>query len=212
VATACGVWLQGVRWTGPEYYWSNHVQRRATEQEEYWLVEPTDRWLPVAFTVVAALILAFSIWSFVQRSTKSTRAQNLLDTGRQAPGVVTAAAWTGTMTNGHKLIQFTVRFTDHAGVQRWVTKKATFGPAAIPAVGMPATVLYDPAHLDEDEILVTLEPLEVVENLRDAGPTVPQRTSTGQDADPSPPWGSPSDGFYHGDTGHGYYRGDGVGH
>ncbi|MCL2091289.1 MAG: DUF3592 domain-containing protein [Micrococcales bacterium] len=210
-----GVWLQTARWEAPAEVGYGTM---GTDLESWrkpwgtyaWIMYYADRWLPIIFAVVTVLILVAGIWFFARRNAKSTRAQNLLDAGRRASGVVTEATWTGVEINSRKLIRFTVRFTDHAGVQRWVTKRATFDPAGMPSAGMPATVFYDPARLDENKILVTLEPLEVVEQkLRDAtGPSVPQWTSTAQNADPPPPWGSPSDGFYRGDTGHGYYRGD----
>ncbi len=194
-----GVWLQGVQWSGLDGYPDNPQSGAYAS-----FMEHGDQWLPLTFAVVTALVLAGGVWLWIQRNARGERARTVLETGRRARGVVTEAAWTGMEISSRKLIRFTVTFTDQAGVQRWVTKKATFDPTAMPSAGMQATVFYDPARMDEDKILVTLEPLEVVEQkLGDAA-----RPATPQDAAPVPPWGSPSDGFYRGDTGNGYYRGD----
>lgn len=205
-AATYGVWLQGTQWDGP----TSGVMYGSGKPSASWFWDRADQGLPITFAVVTVLILAGGIWSFVRRNAKTERAQHVLDTGLRARAVVTEASWTGVEINGKKLIRFTVMFTDHAGVQRWVTKRATFGPVQMPSAGMPATVFYDPAHMDEKKIAVALEPLEAVEQkLYSAaeGPSVPGWTSPSQNADSLPPWGS-SDGFYRGDTGHGFYRGD----
>jgi len=73
----------------------------------------------------------------------------------------------------------------------------------IPSEGMPATVVYDPAHMKNSEITVVLEAFEPVKQKPRSAP--PRRTSTSQNTDASPPWGSPTTPFRRGRE-QGFYR------
>ena len=176
-AATYGVWLQVGRWeTVAEVGYGTMGTGEESWRKPWgwgaWFMYYADRWLPIAFAAVTVLILLFGIGSFLRRGAKQERARGLLATGLRARGAVTEAVWTGVEIHGLKLVQFTVQFTDQAGAARWVTKRATFGPTAMPRTGMPATVLYDPADMAENKIAVVLEPLEVVEQkLRSAAAT-----------------------------------------
>ncbi|MCL2849935.1 MAG: DUF3592 domain-containing protein [Micrococcales bacterium] len=183
-AMTWGVWVQGVQWDGS----NATIIYRSGGPSQNWFLDHADVWLPALFAVITVTVLGRGIWSFVQRGAKTRRTHSLLDTAMRVPGTVAEARPTGVEVNGCPVMEVTVRFVDHTGTSRRVTKRATFAPAAIPGPGTPATVLYDPADTGEGTTIVALQPLGVVEQvLRGDGGAVPLAGSGIID----PAWGPP---------------------
>jgi hypothetical protein len=85
--------------------------------------------------------------------------QTIEAAGTRVLGVVTEAIATGVEIQGMPRIQFTTKFRDTAGTERWVTKKATFPRASTPRAGDPALVWFDALKPhDENSIMVGLGP------------------------------------------------------
>lgn len=128
-------------------------------QTDAWVAYYLPFWLP-AVVGILFLLSAFAVLC-AGRSTRRRRGRMLdIETrGTRVPGVVTEAIATGTEIQGMPRIQFTTRFVDAAGAQRWVTKKSTFPRASAPRAGDPAVVWFDPlAPHDETKIMVGLGP------------------------------------------------------
>ncbi|MGD8169318.1 DUF3592 domain-containing protein [Herbiconiux sp. P16] len=122
---------------------------------QYWI--PV--WLPVVFGVIAAVLLIAVVLTASGARRRAKRMAERVTSGRKVAGVVTEVLPTGVEINGLPRLQFTVTFRDQAGVDRWVTKKGTFSPAALPRAGDAAVVWFDPLNPGlEKDIVVGLGP------------------------------------------------------
>ncbi|SDZ04751.1 DUF3592 domain-containing protein [Herbiconiux ginsengi] len=122
---------------------------------QYWL--PV--WLPIVFGVIALVLLVVVVLAASGARRKAKRMAERVTTGRRVAGVVTEVLPTGVEISGMPRLQFTVTFRDLAGVDRWVTKKGNFSPAALPRAGDAAVVWFDPLNPgSEKDIVVGLGP------------------------------------------------------
>ena len=122
---------------------------------QYWM--PV--WLPVVFGIAAVILLVAVVLTASGARRKAKRVAERVTTGRKVAGVVTEVLPTGMEINGLPRLQFTVTFRDLAGIDRWVTKKGNFSPAALPRAGDAAVVWFDPLNPgSEKDIAVGLGP------------------------------------------------------
>ncbi|MFF2844724.1 DUF3592 domain-containing protein [Streptomyces sp. NPDC058001] len=138
-----------------------------------WLSWTSQYWVPALLTLYVVLRIAVSTRIRRARARRESRAREVMATGTRTQGVITDVTETGVEIHHRPHIQFVVKFTDHEGVDRWVTKSGTVPRTGIPATGTPATVWFDPATpADASAIPVTLGPPE------DTTPDTPQDTLT----------------------------------
>jgi hypothetical protein len=121
----------------------------------YWL--PV--WLPALFAAIGSILLVVTLLVGRAAQRKTKRMLAVVETGTRVEGRVSEVRATGVEISGLPYLQFSVAFRDHAGVDRWVTKKSTFPTASIPREGDPALVWFDPQHVaDQSRIVVGLGP------------------------------------------------------
>lgn len=90
-----------------------------------------------------------------RRRARAARIRRLLAEGRRSDAVITEVHDTGLEIYNEMRLRFVARFTDHTGVERWVTKTGLFDPVRLPRVGEAAVVWFYPDRAgDEDRILV----------------------------------------------------------
>ncbi|MEO3973239.1 DUF3592 domain-containing protein [Streptomyces sp. CAU 1734] len=122
-----------------------------------WIAWTARYWVPAVLVVLAVLRAGVSLRLARLRGRRAERIRTVIATGHRTRGVVTGAEETGIEIRNRPCVRFVVRFTDHAGVDRWVTKLADFDRTAPPRAGDPVTVWFDPADPgDERSIPVSL--------------------------------------------------------
>jgi hypothetical protein len=150
-------------WTPPQTFGEKVPFMEGDASEPWgvweWISYYLPYWLPAALALVFVILLVALIATLSKAQRKAARMSDMAARGTKVPGVVTEAIATGLEIQGLPRIQFTVKFRDNAGTERWVTKKSTFPPAAIPRAGDPAVVWFDPLTPgNEKSIMVGLGP------------------------------------------------------
>ena len=113
----------------------------------WWLV-------PTGLSVAAVLLFVLGRAVRARRRAQHEVLARLVTEGRVVEGRIVEIAEIEPSSGG-LLGPVTVTFTDHAGVDRWVTKSGQWTREQLPATGDPASVLYDPADpSDETRIWV----------------------------------------------------------
>ncbi|MFJ4772900.1 DUF3592 domain-containing protein [Streptomyces uncialis] len=110
-----------------------------------WVAWTSQWWVPGVFLLMAVRVVAAAVVRDRGRRLRDARTRDLLRTGRRVSGEVTSVSGTGREIDGRPRLEFDVRFTDHLGVRRWVTRRGCFDKSALPRVGDPAVVWFDPA-------------------------------------------------------------------
>lgn len=160
---AAGLAIFSSLWTPPEKVGYHRGLAEGDPPEPWdtgvWIAYALPIWLPLLFAVVAfVLAITFAV-TLARAQRKSRVAAELVETGRKVRGTVTEVRDTGVEVSGLPFLEFTVRFQDAEGTDRWVTKKGTFPPAEQPRAGDPVAVWFDPlAPGDQKRILVGLGP------------------------------------------------------
>jgi hypothetical protein len=120
-----------------------------------WIAYYADIWFPILISVIAGLVVAFSIRHYGRLRRQIADRNRLLAEGRRTTGAITAASVrTTTNDQGQRStvgVEVTVKFTDHHGVHRWVTRFSR-GRSAMPATGFMA-VLFDPLRPSLDHLI-----------------------------------------------------------
>jgi len=98
---------------------------------------------PVVLTALAALMLVAGTLKRLRRRTTRGLLAELVVSGRIVPGVITEIAEIDPSSGG-LIGPVTVRFTDLAGVDRWVRKVGQWRRTDLPKAGDSAAVLFDP--------------------------------------------------------------------
>lgn len=112
-------------------------------------------WAPFAAPGVVGVALLVVLVVRVRSMRKAAFAARLVEQGRRVEGTVTEVGGGSTEVNGQLLITFTVRFVDHHGTTRFVTKRKPVPLAQLPSVGQRAVVFFEPEHVgDEGRIAV----------------------------------------------------------
>lgn len=115
-------------------------------------------WAPVALAAAGLLLVLSAVTAVRRRRKRQARARAVHTTGQRVEGVVTDVADTGVEVMDEPRLSVTVKFTDHHGVDRWVTRRTTFDRARLPRIGDAAVVWFDPANPgDERSIPVALD-------------------------------------------------------
>lgn len=126
-----------------------------------WLGWHSQYWLSLAMLLAALLCAGLAARAWRKRMRYFERLRRVVSEGTRTSGVVTETHDTGTEILGRPRIRFVVRFSDHQGVQRWVSKSDEFDPAQLPRAGDPAAVWFHPDHAsDESRIAVALGPID----------------------------------------------------
>ncbi|MGX2996581.1 hypothetical protein JNUCC64_20290 [Streptomyces sp. JNUCC 64] len=122
-----------------------------------WVAWTAQWWVPALLVVVFALRLGWTVHRHAARRRRDARAWEVIHTGLRVPGQVTDSTPTGTEVDDRFEVEFVVLFSDRAGADRWVTKRALFDPGHQPRSGDRAVVWFDPAAPDDQRaILVAL--------------------------------------------------------
>jgi hypothetical protein len=128
-------------------------------QSDSWIAYYLPYWLPALFGILFLLVAVVAARAIVLARRNGARMQDLASRGTKVQGTVTEAIATGTEIQGMPRIQFTAKFRDSAGTERWVTKKGNFPPAAMPRAGDTVVVWFDPLSPgDEKKIMVGFGP------------------------------------------------------
>ncbi|MFJ6214242.1 DUF3592 domain-containing protein [Streptomyces sp. NPDC092296] len=109
--------------------------------------------MPAALALLALAVLLATVRAARARRRHALRAAAVMRTGTRTSGVVTEVIDTQVEVTGRPRLQPVVKFTDHPGVDRWVTKTGTFDPHALPRTGDPAIVWFDPAAPGDERSL-----------------------------------------------------------
>lgn len=118
-------------------------------------------WLPLLLALAAALCATLAWRAWRRRQRYYQRLRRIVSEGRRTTGVVTETHDTGIEILHRPRIRFVVKFSDHLGVERWVTKSDEFDPAQLPRAGDAATVWFYPEQAgDESAIAVALGPVD----------------------------------------------------
>lgn len=119
------------------------------------LADPGALWLVAAgATVLAVVSLAIGVVARARRRAQRAVLDQLVVGGRTTAGVITEIPEVDPSSGG-LIGTVTVRFTDAAGMERWVRKTGQWRRSELPATGDPATVLHDPDRPgDESRIWV----------------------------------------------------------
>lgn len=99
--------------------------------------------LPAVLTALAVLLLVLGAAGRLRRRARGEVLAHLLAHGRIVPGVIVEIPQIDPSSGG-LLGSVTVRFTDTAGVDRWVQKLGQWSRDELPVTGDPAAVLFDP--------------------------------------------------------------------
>ncbi|WP_027388643.1 hypothetical protein [Chryseobacterium gregarium] len=103
-------------------------------------------WLiPSILTVMAGLFLLISILLRVRRSAKYHILTRMIKEGKITSGLITDIPEIDPSSGG-LIGTITVKFTDMAGVDRWIQKTGQWKRIDLPKTGDNAAVLYDPQH------------------------------------------------------------------
>lgn len=106
----------------------------------------TSRWWAAALLVLIGAGLAWIGRNQARAETRRrARTKVVIETGIRTRGVITELHDTGVEIMNQPRLRVVVRFTDHQGVDRWVTKTVNFDAVQLPRVGDPVVVWFDPA-------------------------------------------------------------------
>lgn len=107
-------------------------------------------WLiPTILSLIAGLFLLTGILLRRSRSVKYKTLTRMITEGKITPAIITDIPEIDPSSGG-LIGTITVKFTDTAGVERWVQKTGQWKRMDLPKTGDAATVLYDPQHPEND--------------------------------------------------------------
>lgn len=142
-----GIWVGCRAWTAPDQV-GMEIDPTFGEDEPWgagaWIFYASQWWLPALFAVIAVAFFLLGIAGRRRGAARRELVRTLLGTGRRTQGVVTESA----LPSGESarvIFTLVVKFTDLLGTDRWVKRVVKYRTAAVPPVGAPITVLYDPA-------------------------------------------------------------------
>lgn len=149
---ALGVWTGARSWTEPE---TVGTRTDAFDGEDKWgtlewVLYRADTWLPLLVLVFAVLTLLFGFSSRARRRSRRALLEQLLGSGRYAEGQVTKIP-TFESSSAAGIGNWTVKFTDAWGTDRWVTRIGRFVVSDMPRRDQAVTVLYDPSAPGDDK-------------------------------------------------------------
>ncbi|WET68621.1 hypothetical protein [Sphingobacterium sp.] len=99
--------------------------------------------IPSILTVIAGLLLINGILFRIRKSARHSVLANIIKDGKITIAVITDIPEIDASSGG-LIGTITVKFTDMAGVDRWVQKIGQWKRADLPKTGDKATILYDP--------------------------------------------------------------------
>ncbi|WP_078282860.1 hypothetical protein [Mycobacteroides franklinii] len=100
---------------------------------------------PIIFTVLATVTLVAGTRARLRARSRRGDLATVLTIGRVVPGVISQIAEIDASSGG-LIGPVTVKFSDHTGVDRWVTKTGQWRRDDLPKNGSAAAVLYDPSN------------------------------------------------------------------
>ncbi|QWF17636.1 hypothetical protein [Lysobacter capsici] len=122
-----------------------------------WLGWHSQHWLPLLLVAAALACAMFALRAYRKRVRYFLRLRRIVSEGARTAGVVTETHDTGVEILNQPRIRYVVKFSDHQGVERWVTKTSQFDAMQLPRAGDAAVVWFYPEHAgDESRIAVAL--------------------------------------------------------
>lgn len=123
-----------------------------------WLGWTSQYWAPVGLALWSFFLLIRAALGIRRRRQRDARVRAVIATGTKVDAIVTETTDTGVEVLNRPRIIFTVKFSDHLGVERWVTTAGSFDRTQIPRAGDRAVVWFDPANPgDQSSIPVSLD-------------------------------------------------------
>lgn len=122
-----------------------------------WLGWHSQYWLPLLLIATALACAMFALRAYRKRARYFLRLRRIVSEGTRTAGVVTETHDTGVEILNQPRIRYVVKFSDHQGVERWVTKTGEFDAMQLPRAGDAAVVWFYPDQAgDESQIAVAL--------------------------------------------------------
>jgi len=115
-----------------------------------WVAWTSRYWAPALMVLIGAGLAWLGRNQASAESRRRARAKVVIETGIKTRGVITELHDTGVEIMNQPRLRVVVKFTDHQGVDRWVTKTDNFDPVQLPRVGDPAIVWFDPADPSDE--------------------------------------------------------------
>ncbi|ALN89488.1 MULTISPECIES: hypothetical protein [Lysobacter] len=142
---ALGFWRGAVdRWQPPQRVGFTDPLDGAVQPWDAmtWAGWTSQYWMPTLLLLIAAALAASAMRAYRKHALRERRAREALTQGVRVPGTITELHDTGVEIYNQPRIRFVVKFTDHLGTERWVTKTGLFDPLAVPRVGDAAHVWF----------------------------------------------------------------------
>ncbi|MER6914325.1 DUF3592 domain-containing protein [Streptomyces sp. NPDC000594] len=122
-----------------------------------WIAWSAAYWVPAVLVLLVVLRVWVSLRYAGAERDRAARTRAVVVTGLRTKGLVTEAREAGPGLGTRPRLHFVVRFVDHDGMARSVTKTAVFRRTGPPRAGDRAVVWYDPsAPADAGRIAVVL--------------------------------------------------------
>jgi hypothetical protein len=110
-----------------------------------WIAWTARYWAPALLVLIGAGLAWFGRNQARAESRRRARAKAVIETGIKTRDLITELHDTGVEIMNQPRLRVVVKFTDHQGVDRWVTKTDNFDAVQLPRVGDPVVVWFDPA-------------------------------------------------------------------
>ncbi|MGO1072379.1 hypothetical protein [Lysobacter sp. CA199] len=179
-AIGLGFWRGAAdRWQPPQRvgFTDDGFAAAQTWDTATWAGWTSQYWAPAALALIATALAAGALRAHRKHRLRERRIREALCQGMRVPGTITELHDTGVEIYNQPRVRFVVKFVDHLGTERWVTKTALFDPLALPRVGDAAHVwFHQDAPGEENRIAVAFgseDDAQVAE--RTAGRPAPAR-------------------------------------
>lgn len=157
-AIALGFWRgAGDRWQAPQRlgFIDDLVDANRPWDTATWLLWTLQYWLPALLVLIAAALALNAARCYRNHRRNRQRIHQIVTQGTRTRGTVTDLPDINPEIAEQTRIRFVVKFTDHLGTERWVTKTGDFNAATLPRVGDSVQVWFMPETPgDESRIAV----------------------------------------------------------
>ncbi|MEH6417956.1 hypothetical protein [Pseudomonas sp. CGJS7] len=118
-----------------------------------WIGWTSQYWAPLLLLAIAAALTVGAVRAYRKQRLREQRIQRVLSQGIRVAGTITELHSTGVEIYNQPRIRLVVKFVDHVGTERWVTKTELFDPLALPRVGDGAHVWFHPDSPGEQDLI-----------------------------------------------------------
>jgi hypothetical protein len=133
-------------WIGSEGAVAAPGERFGPWDAAAWIGWTAQYWVPALLLLAGVGLALVGARQARAETRRKVRIQAVMETGVKTRGVITELHDTGVEILNQPRLRVVVKFTDHQGVDRWVTKTDNFDAVQLPRVGDPAIVWFDPAN------------------------------------------------------------------